>query len=81
MSTWVPSLWVPSLQGAEVVSAEFARCRSDRYPVELMYDWRDALLGAKDRSCSCPVKRVLVAGWILFEQSILFETSRPVFSV
>ena len=23
--------------------------------VELMYGWRDALLGGKDRSCSCPV--------------------------
>ena len=30
--------------------------------VELMYDWRDALLGGKDRSCSCPVKRV---SWLL----------------
>ena len=27
----VPSLWVPSLQGAEVVGAEFERCRSVRY--------------------------------------------------
>ena len=26
----VSSLWVPSLKGAELVGAEFARCRNDR---------------------------------------------------
>ena len=30
--------------------------------VEVMYGWRDALLGGKDRSCFCPVKRV---SWLL----------------
>ncbi len=30
--------------------------------LELMYGWRDALLGGKGPSCSCPVKRV---GWLL----------------